>query len=181
MVITAELGRFETHETGTTTGLDHESGTMSEFGTKTNELVGTVLTCDDGIETTKLDGTLSGTADHETIATEGDEAGTMTSVAGNEETHDNGKATGDDQVDGTEIESGAATNELTGTATIAVLGTDWINDFGTDPGTYDHETMTAFGDEAIVITTELGRFETHETGTTTGLDQVVGTTTVAGT
>jgi hypothetical protein len=58
------------------------------------------------------------------------------------------------------IEAGAATSELTGTATIAVLGTEAINDFGTDPGTYDQETIAADGDEAMVITAELGKFET---------------------
>jgi hypothetical protein len=47
-----------------------------------------------------LDGTESGTADHETIATDGDEAGITTSEAGNEDTKESGTATGDDQDDG---------------------------------------------------------------------------------
>jgi hypothetical protein len=44
-----------------------------------------------------------------------------------------------------------------------------------------YEITTADGDDAIVITWLLGKDETHETGTTTGDDQVVGTTTVTGT
>jgi hypothetical protein len=41
--------------------------------------------------------------------------------------------------------------------------------------------MTEFGELAIVITNEAGSDETSEAATTTGLDQVVGTATVAGT
>jgi hypothetical protein len=111
MVTTAELGSLETHDTGTTTGLDHESGTMSEFGTKTNELVGTSTTTDDGTGTINESGTESGTADHETTTRDGDEATTMTSEAGKLETAEAGTTTGDDHDDGTANDSIDPTND----------------------------------------------------------------------
>jgi hypothetical protein len=118
MVTTAELGSLETHETGTTTGLDHESGTMSEFGTKTNELVGTSTTTDDGTGAINESGTESGTADHETIATEGDEAKIITSVVGKLETAEAGTATGDDHDDGTSKETAEPTVQNESWATV---------------------------------------------------------------
>jgi hypothetical protein len=57
------------------------------------------------------DGTEFGTADHETITTDGDEATTMTYEAGKLETHEAGTATGDDQVDGTVTVDGTKTND----------------------------------------------------------------------
>jgi hypothetical protein len=83
-------------------------------------------------------GTESGTADHETITTEGDEAITITSVAGKLETHEAGTATGDDQVDGTVTTDGTKTNEEVGTVTIAELGTETATDDGTESGTLVH-------------------------------------------
>jgi hypothetical protein len=44
-----------------------------------------------------------------------------------------------------------------------------------------YETITALGEDPIVNTYEVGKDETQEIGTTTGLDHVVGTTNVAGT
>jgi hypothetical protein len=49
--------------------------------------------------------TESGTADHETIAIEGDDVTMMTSVAGKLETAEAGTKTGDDHDDGTSNET----------------------------------------------------------------------------
>jgi len=68
-----------------------------------------------------------------------------------------------------------------GTLTIAVDGIETMTEVGTVSGTLVHSTITADGDEAIVITSVDGSLETNETGTTTGLDQVDGMVTVAGT
>jgi hypothetical protein len=128
------------------------------------------------------DGTESGTTDHETIATDGDEAGMMTSEAGKLETNETGTTTGETQVDGTVTIVGTLDGAtLKAETTIAVVGTEAITDDGTESGTLVHETITADGDEAMVTTTELGKFETHETGTTTGDVQVAGTETTVGT
>jgi hypothetical protein len=45
----------------------------------------------------------------------------------------------------------------------------------------DEAIITALGDDAIVMTHELGRVDTHEAGKTTGLDQVDGTVMLYGT
>jgi hypothetical protein len=63
------------------------------------------------------DGTESGTADHETMATDGDEATMITDEAGKLETHEAGTATGDLQVDGTVTVDGTKTNDDVGTVT----------------------------------------------------------------
>jgi len=78
MVMTIEAGSDETHETGTTTTDVHVDGTTTVAGTKTNEVVATVTTADDGTEAITEVGTDSGTLVHETMATDGDEATTMT-------------------------------------------------------------------------------------------------------
>jgi hypothetical protein len=101
MVMIKVYGTDETHETGTTTGVAQVVGTTTEAGTKTNELVGTSTTFDDGTGTISESGIESGTADQETIASEGDEATTMTSVAGKLEMREAGTTTGDDHDDGT--------------------------------------------------------------------------------
>jgi hypothetical protein len=62
-----------------------------------------------------------------------------------------------------------------------VDGTDYITEVGTESGTLVYDTITADGDEAIVIYYVAGNDVTAEAGTTTGLDHEVGTTTVAGT
>jgi hypothetical protein len=54
-------------------------------------------------------GTESGMFDHETIATDGLDAKTMTCVAGNEETHETGTAWGEDHVLGIVTVAGAVT------------------------------------------------------------------------
>jgi folate-binding Fe-S cluster repair protein YgfZ len=74
-------------------------------------------------------------------------------------------------------------NELTGTDTTIVDGTDWISVSGTESGTFVHKTITADVDEAIVISSVDGNEETHEIGTTTIDEEAhdVGTTTVFGT
>jgi hypothetical protein len=103
---------------------------------------------------------------YSTIATDGDEAETTTSVLDNEVTHEIGTATGDDHVDGTVTDDGTKINELVGTVTRAVLGTETITDVGTDSGIFVYETITADVDDAIVITSVDGKDETHEYGTT---------------
>jgi len=72
-------------------------------------------------------------------------------------------------------------NVEAGTETTAVLGTEAMIEVGTESGTLVHSTITADGDEAMVMTTDDGKLSTHETGTTTGLDQVDGTVTTDGT
>jgi hypothetical protein len=56
-----------------------------------------------------------------------------------------------------------------------------MTETGTDDGIFDHATITADGDEWMVMIKLDGRFETAETGTTAGCDHVLGTATVAGT
>jgi hypothetical protein len=53
-----------------------------------------------GTETITLDGTESGTFVHATNTIDGDETDTTSYELGNDETNDNGTATGDDHVDG---------------------------------------------------------------------------------
>lgn len=64
-------------------------------------------TTDDGITTTMLDGTELGTFVNEITATDGDDDGITYDVLGNDETHENGTATGENQLDGTETTVGA--------------------------------------------------------------------------
>jgi hypothetical protein len=108
----------------------------------------------------------------------------MTSVAGNEETHETGTATTLDQVVGTTTvtEAGIVMNDETGTATTAVLGTVAITLDETHGGMALTSTITVFGELAIVITNDDGKFETTETGTAATFDdQVDGMATEAGT
>jgi hypothetical protein len=56
-----------------------------------------------------------------------------------------------------------------------------MTETGTDDGIFDHAMITADGDEWMVMIKLDGTFETTETGTTAGCDQVLGTATVAGT
>lgn len=62
-----------------------------------------------------------------------------------------------------------------------MLGTLAIKLVGTLSGTFDHEIITELGDEAIVMITDDGTLLTCVQATTTGDDQLEGTTTVAGT
>jgi len=154
-------------------------------------VLGIVQTCENGVlmiaevGTTKITlvGTLFGTLVHETRATDGDDEETTTSVLGILETQESGTKTGDDQLDGTETVDGTETNELTGTATIAVLGTETITLVGTESGSAVHSTITADGDEDIVMISYDGIEVTHEIGTMTAeLDaHELGITIVAGT
>jgi hypothetical protein len=86
------------------------------------------------------------------MATDGDEATMMTSVAGKLETHEAGTATGDDQVDGTVTNDGTKTNDEVGTVTTALDGTDIISSLGTESGTLVHDTIAIDGSEATMIT-----------------------------
>jgi len=154
-------------------------------------VLGIVQTCENGVltiaevGTTKITlvGTLSGTLVNETKATDGDEEETTIYVLGILETQEIGTKTGEDQLDGTETDDGTETNELTGTVTIAVLGTETITLDGTEFGTAVHSTITADGDEAMVITSDDGKFETHEIGKMTAELEAheLGITIVAGT
>jgi hypothetical protein len=58
----------ETHEIGTTTGEDHEVGTATVEGTKTNDEAGMLVITVTGTETITLDGTDVGTFVYSTIA-----------------------------------------------------------------------------------------------------------------
>jgi len=60
-------------------------------------------------------------------------------------------------------------------------GTEAITEFGTESGTFVHETMTAFDSDLIVINYESGSEETQEIGTITGDVTESGTVTCDGT
>jgi len=128
-------------------------------------VLGIIQTCENGVEiiaevgTTNMTevGTLSGTLVNETRATDGDEEATTICVLGILETQEIGTKTGDDQLDGTETDDGTETNEETGTVTMAVDGTETITLVGTESGTSVHSTITADGDEAIVISSDDGK------------------------
>jgi len=118
---------------------------------------------------------------HSTITADGDEAIVRTTDDGKLSTHETGTTTGETQVDGTVTTDGTVTNDEVGTETTAVDGTEAITEVGTEFGTLVHSTITADGDDAIVITTDDGKLSTHEIGTTTGETQVDGTVTTDGT
>jgi len=61
-----------------------------------------------------------------------------------------------------------------------VLGTLAIKLVGTLSGTFDHAITTTVGFVDTTTTTELGKFDTSVHGTTTGLENVDGITTVPG-
>jgi len=144
MVITAVAGKLETHETGTTTTDDQVDGIVIVAGTETNDEAATVTMLETGIEPITVVGTDSGTSDHWTIASDGDEATVMTWLDGKVETNETGTKTGLDQVDGT-VKTPDVTvagtygvyklllqcKALTGT-TMYELG--MVTDFGTNDG-----------------------------------------------
>jgi sorbitol-specific phosphotransferase system component IIA len=104
-------GTEVTSVAGTITGDDQVDGTETEAGSE----LGTTVT---GIVTTTEVGTDDGTLDHEITTIDG-ELGTVTIyLVGTEVTSVAGTITGDDQVDGTEIEAGT----LLGIVTKTVVG-----------------------------------------------------------
>jgi len=114
-------------------------------GTKTNDEVATVTTADDGTEAMTDVGTEFGTLVQATMATDGDEATTTTSVDDKLETHEIGTTTGDDQVDGMVTVAGTETETETdethcetATVTTALDGTEAMTEVGTEFGTSDH-------------------------------------------
>jgi len=125
-----------TIEAGTTTTLlgAQVVGMVTLVGTKTTDEAGIETIAVLGMLQTKLLETDDGTLVKSTMATEVDEAITMISLNGNEVTYESGTTTGDDQVVGTVTVCGTVTNELTGTSTTAVDGTDWMIDDGTQVG-----------------------------------------------
>jgi hypothetical protein len=134
-------------------------------------------------------GTELGMADHEMTTTLGDDGTVSINEAGTDETQAAGTTYGDENEskidDGineaaTETEVDETYDEA-GMATTAVDGIEAMTETGTLFGTLVQSTITADGDEAMVMIKVYGTDETHETGTTTGVAQVVGTTTVAGT
>jgi len=151
------------------------------LGTDQFETAGVVEIAVDGTTAITLVGTESGTSDHAITTAEDSDGIVTTADDGTLDTQLTGTITGLLMVDGTDTVYGTVTNDETGTATTAVDGTDAITDVGTLSGMAVHETITADGDEAIVITNDDGNDYTHEYGTTAGLDHVDGTTTVAGT
>jgi len=68
-----------------------------------------VTTAERGTRAKTEAGTEAGMLDHETRATDGLDAKTMTCVAGNEETHETGTAWGEDHVLGIVTVAGAVT------------------------------------------------------------------------
>jgi hypothetical protein len=131
------------------------------------------------------DGTEFGRAVYSTITADGELKIVITSYDGKDETHEIGTTTAELEAheDGMTTVAGTNTNELTGMTIKAVDGTESIMELGTDAGILVYETITADGDDAIVITSVDGKDETHEYGTTnTELDyHELGITTVAGT
>jgi len=51
---------------------------------------------------------------------------------------------------GTATVTGTKTNELNGTETTALCGTDWMTDDETEDGTFDEAITTAEGDDGMV-------------------------------
>jgi hypothetical protein len=100
---------------------------------------------------------------------------TKTTDDGKLSTSEAERTTGEFQPDGTETVDGTETHDETATATTAVDGTVATALDETELGTCDHSTITADGDEAIVMINEAGSDETSETATTTGEPQLVGT------
>jgi hypothetical protein len=86
----------------------------------------TETTADVGTTDITLDGTYVGTLVYSMITAEGDEAIVIYFVDGNDETHETGTTTTEleAQVVGMTTVAGTNTNELTGTTTTAVDGTD---------------------------------------------------------
>jgi hypothetical protein len=117
-----------------------------------------------------LEPTDDGTFVYSTTANPFDER-MITSVDGSDETTDNGTTTGLENV------VGKVTVDGTVTYVIAEVGTVWIKLDGTYDGTAEYEIITADGDDPIEIYWVDGSDETHEIGTTTGLENDVGTTT----
>jgi len=92
-----------------------------------------------------------------------------------------GKTTGLDHDFGTLTVNGTKTNDETATVTMAELAIGAMLELETLLGTFEYETIAADGDEVTVTTSLVGRFETEEIGTTTGLIQLLGIVTVVGT
>jgi hypothetical protein len=99
----------------------------------------------------------------------------MTYSDGSDETTESGTTTTLDHSDGTVTDDGIVTYE------IAESGTVWIKLDGTYDGTAEYEIITADGDDPIETYKGDGSDDTHEIGTTTGLENDVGTTTDDGT
>jgi hypothetical protein len=102
-------------------------------GTKTNDEAATLTIAEEGIVTIKLSGTEFGTFVYSTMAIDGDEAGTITYVLGNDETQDKGTTTGEDHVDGIETTVGVET----GTANVHTFSNHVVTETETtaDDGT----------------------------------------------
>jgi hypothetical protein len=91
-------------------------------------------------------GTLEGIALHETMATDGDEATTITNEAESELTSEMETSYGLDQVEGIVTADGVTVIKLeTGTAIIAVEGMEAMAEMGTLFGTLVQATITADG------------------------------------
>jgi hypothetical protein len=141
-----------------------------------NDEAGTVNTIWDGIVIMKAVGIESGTFDQATTAIDGDEARIMTYDEAIEATHEAGKTTGDDQVDGTLITDGMKL----GTVKTFDDGMVAITETGTDSGTFSNETIATDGDDERMMTWVDGKLLTNETGRAIGDYQVAGMTTWVG-
>jgi hypothetical protein len=169
-----ELGNLETNEIGTTTGELKLDGITTDDGTKTYELVATVVILVAGMNKMALVGTDDGTLVLWTTANpEVDKR--MTWVDGNEVTTDVATTTGEDQTDGMVTDLGVL-KKVT-----ADDGTDWTRLDGTDLGTELDCMITADGDDPIGMRDELLKLETQLIGTMTGDVKLDGTTTDYGT
>jgi len=109
----------------------------------------TSTTAVDGTDWITLVGTLLGIAVHSTITADGDDLMVINSDDGSEDTHDTGTTTAELEAHevGITTVAGTKTNELTGTSTIAPVGTDWITLDGTESGNAVHSTITADDEE----------------------------------
>lgn len=166
---------------GKTTGLDHDFGTLTVNGTKTNDETATVTMAELAIGAMLELETLLGTFEYETIAADGDEVTVTTSLVGRFETDEIGTTTGLIQLLGIVTVVGTKTKEETASVLTFELGIVWMTELETDLGTFDNETTTADGDEAIGATSLAESDETDEAGTTTGLVNELGTVTDDGT
>jgi hypothetical protein len=144
---------------------------------------GTVMyeTADEATTWMTDDGTYDGTSDESTMYADGDDPIEIKAELGNDETHEAGTTTGDEKLDGTTIDDGTKTYELTAIDVMADDGMVKAADDGTDDGTFDQAT-TANPLVDKTITWVDGTSETRLNGKTTGDENpVLGITTVDGT
>jgi hypothetical protein len=113
---------------------------VTDVGTKTNSVCGTVTTTLDGNVSINENETDDGTLENSTTAET--EFKTMKFVDDNDQTDETGTTTGDDHVFGTTTVDGTVTNDDNGIDTKADVGIVAITLNGTEFGTFVHEITT---------------------------------------